>query len=67
MAAPKKSGKNYLKPITDTIIKLDSIKDRKLLRIKDTTTVKVQKQNLQKAVLQKKTLQNQIKMVYHLK
>jgi len=40
MAAPKKSGKNYLKPITDTIIKLDSIKDRKLLRIKDTTTVK---------------------------
>ena len=46
MAAPKKSNNNYHSPIADTIIKLDSTKDKKLLRIKTPANTKGTKSTL---------------------
>jgi lipopolysaccharide assembly outer membrane protein LptD (OstA) len=45
MASPKKGNVNYRRPVIDTIIKLDSIKDKRILRIKDTTATKGTKTN----------------------
>ena len=45
MASPKKGNVNYRGPVIDTIIKLDSIKDKRILRIKDTAATKGTKTN----------------------
>jgi len=53
MAATKKGNNNYHRPLIDTIIKLDSIKDKKLLRIKDTVNTKGTKSNNSKGIIGK--------------
>jgi len=53
MAATKNGNNNYRRPLIDTIIKLDSIKDKKLLRIKDTVKTKGTKSNNTKGIIGK--------------